>query len=113
MPGIGRDGGARRRREGGTCARHMFLPQNAQRSPPDPLKICQKILKNPLTHTGVLLYDNGASERALSAMMREIAAKAGNFRGVCPTIGRLKDPLLRRISPCMVETGLLSCRFLS
>mgnify|MGYP005827095999 CR=1 FL=1 len=28
---------------------------------------------------------------AQSAMMREIAAQAGNFRGVCPTIGRLKD----------------------
>ena len=24
-------------------------------------------------------------------MMREIAVKTGNFRGVCPTIGRLKD----------------------
>ena len=26
---------------------------------------------------------------ARTAMMREIAAKAGNFRGVCPVIGRL------------------------
>jgi len=24
-------------------------------------------------------------------MMREIAASAGNFRGVCPTIGRLSE----------------------
>ena len=48
-----------------------------------------------------------------SAMMREIARKRGNFRGVCPTIGRLRDsgtayiaangqnrPALRRFSSC-------------
>ena len=28
-----------------------------------------------------------------TAMMREIAAKAGNFRGVCPVIGRLNCPV--------------------
>ena len=75
MPGIGRDGGARRRREGGTCARHMFLPQNAQRSPPDPLKICQKILKNPLTHTGGCCMITGRLKKGAPAMMREIAQK--------------------------------------
>ena len=31
-----------------------------------------------------MLYDNEASGKAQSAMMREIAVKAGNFRGVCP-----------------------------
>jgi len=66
-----------------------------------------------LTHTGVCGIILKRVKNAQSAMMREIARKRGNFRGVCPTIGRLKDPLLRRISPCMVETGLLSCRFLS
>ena len=29
------------------------------------------------------------------AMMQEIAAQAGNFRGVCPVIGRLNCPALR------------------
>ena len=36
-------------------------------------------------------------------MMREIAAKAGNFRGVCPTIGRLSECCTRRISPGAVK----------
>ena len=32
----------------------------------------------------LLLYYYGARERAQSAMIREIAPKGGNFRGVCP-----------------------------
>ena len=36
-------------------------------------KIVKIFLDNPLTHTEVLLYDNGASEKAHSAMMHEIA----------------------------------------
>jgi len=44
-------------------------------------------------------------------MMREIAAKAGNFRGVCPTIGRLSECCTRRISLGAVKTGLSLCRF--
>lgn len=46
-------------------------------------------------------------------MMREIAAKAGNFRGVCPLIGRLRDLCERRISSRMEQTGLSKCRFSS
>ena len=59
----------------------------------------RKIFKTPLTHTGVLLYDSKAPVRAQSAMMREIARKRGNFRGVCPRIGRLRGSVSRRISP--------------
>ena len=37
---------------------------------------------------------------ACDAMMREIALKNGNFRGVCPVIGRLNCfRSVRRISP--------------
>ena len=39
-------------------------------------KIVKIFLDNPLTHTEVLLYDNGASEKAHSAMMHEIARQA-------------------------------------
>ena len=44
--------------------------------------------------------------RAQSAMMREIARERGNFRGVCPTIGRLSESvhgvyrLVRRKPAC-------------
>ena len=40
------------------------------------LQNCKIFLDNPLTHTEVLLYDNGASEKAHSAMMHEIARQA-------------------------------------
>ena len=33
-------------------------------------------------------------------MMREIAASAGNFRGVCPIIGRLRKSFPQRLSLC-------------
>ena len=33
-----------------------------------------------------------------NAMMREIARKRGNFRGVCPVIGRLNGSVSQRIS---------------
>lgn len=36
------------------------------------------------------MYDIKAPVGAQSAMMREIARKRGNFRGVCPRIGRLR-----------------------
>ena len=45
------------------------------------------------------------------AMMREIALKRGNFRGVCPTIGRLSEGCTRRISPGAAKTGLLCAGF--
>ena len=45
------------------------------------------------------------------AMMREIALKRGNFRGVCPTIGRLSESVPRRISPGTGRTGLLCAGF--
>ena len=35
-----------------------------------------------------------------NAMSREIAAKAGNFRGVCPIIGRLRDFLCVSVDRC-------------
>ena len=35
-----------------------------------------------------------------TAMMREIAAWAGNFRGVCPIIGRLRKSFPQRKSLC-------------
>ena len=47
-------------------------------------KSAKIFLKKFLTHTGVLLYHSQAPVKAQSAMMREIAANAGNFRGVCP-----------------------------
>ena len=87
------------------------MPQNAQRERRIFLKICQKNLKKPLDTHGRVLYDNGASERAQSAMMREIALKRGNFRGVCPTIGRLSEGCTRRISPGAAKTGLLCAGF--
>lgn len=42
------------------------------------------------------MYDNGArvgDTYASYAMKQEIAAKAGNFCGVCPVIGRLNCPV--------------------
>ena len=44
----------------------------------------RKNFKKRLDTHGVVLYDSGALLGAQSAMMREIAAQAGNFRGVCP-----------------------------
>ena len=45
-----------------------------------------------LDFLGTPCYIIGAREgdnQARTAMMREIASKDGNFRGVCPVIGRL------------------------
>ena len=50
-----------------------------------------------LDFLGTPCYIIGAREgdnQARTAMMREIASKDGNFRGVCPVIGRLN--LLRQ-----------------
>ena len=44
-------------------------------------------------------------------MMREIAVKAGNFRGVCPTIGRLSASCHGVYRRDREETGLSLCRF--
>ena len=53
-------------------------------------KFLKKLLTNHVTG-GNIAY--GVWEIPHStAMMREIAAKAGNFRGVCPVIGRLNCP---------------------
>ena len=80
-------------REGGLG--HWCLSDRSERHIPAPIKHhqskymkpCkngQNFFKNTLTHTGVLLYDIKAPVRVHSAMMREIAVKTGNFRGVCP-----------------------------
>ena len=45
------------------------------------------------------------------AMMREIALKRGNFRGVCPTIGRLSECCTRRISPARLKPACLCAGF--
>ena len=45
-------------------------------------------------------------------MMREIAVKTGNFRGVCPFIGRLRDLCTGVYRRRMDKTGLLSAGFL-
>ena len=48
--------------------------------------------KNMLDNRGRVCYIIQARVRnhyARTAMMREIASKDGNFRGVCPVIGRL------------------------
>ncbi len=52
-----------------------------------------KNIENPLDTKGVFLYYNQArvqEEWAQYAMKREIALKDGNFRRVCPVIGRLR-----------------------
>ncbi len=49
--------------------------------------------KIPLDSKGDFLYyikARGLWARRACAMMQEIAAKAGNFCGVCPRIGRLR-----------------------
>jgi hypothetical protein len=61
-----------------------------------------KKLKNfqiPLDKKGDLLYHTLARVLRVDAMKQEIAAQAGNFCGVCPLIGRLKELISRRISP--------------
>ena len=45
-------------------------------------------------------------------MMREIARKRGNFRGVCPYIGRLRDPVHGVYRPGSDRTGLLCAGFI-
>ena len=39
----------------------------------------------------LMAYDNQAPVWAQSAMMREIAVKTGNFRGVCPSWNRAAE----------------------
>ena len=59
--------------------------------------------KKPLTSRriyGILLKLALGKDPGSTAMMREIAAPAGNFRGVCPIIGRLRMSFPRRRSPC-------------
>ena len=48
-----------------------------------------------------------------TAMMREIAARAGNFRGVCPVIGRLNCPVTPAYiaAPKRRKVGLASAIF--
>ena len=47
-----------------------------------------------------------------TAMMREIAVKTGNFRGVCPTgFGRLREPDSRRISSWYGDSRLIMPAF--
>ena len=51
-------------------------------------------------------------EKARTAMMQEIAAKAGNFCGVCPVIGRLNCLVLRCVYRCgRGKVGLASAIF--
>ena len=44
-------------------------------------------------------------EKARTAMMQEIAAKAGNFCGVCPVIGRLNCLESACVYRCADEKG--------
>jgi len=48
-------------------------------------KKIKKIFKNMLDFVLYFWYDTVAPVWAQSAMMREIAVKTGNFRGVCPS----------------------------
>ncbi len=41
----------------------------------------------------VNIIGRAREKSAHTAMMREIAPEGGNFRGVCPVIGRLSDPV--------------------
>ncbi len=46
-------------------------------------------------------------------MMREIAARAGNFRGVCPSQNRAaEESMYRGVGLCIDKTGLLCAGFL-
>lgn len=66
------------------------LPKNFKKT----MKNREKGLDIPLN----IRYDNRvrvveAFPRADNAMNREIAPQGGNFRGVCPIIGRLRSPV--------------------
>lgn len=57
--------------------------------------------ENPLDIPGDILYYNQArvqKEWAQYAMKREIAWKHGNFRRVCPVIGRLRTTICGRFT---------------
>ena len=74
-------------------------------------KFLKKLLTNHVTG-GNIAY--GVWEIPHStAMMREIAARAGNFRGVCPVIGRLNCPVTPAYiaAPTRRRVGLASAIF--
>ena len=58
-------------------------------------KFLKNILEKCLTNgmTGGNITERVWEIPHSTAMMREIAARAGNFRGVCPVIGRLNCPV--------------------
>ena len=51
-------------------------------------------------------------EAFTTAMNREIAPKGGNFRGVCPIIGRLRGSVCQRRSLRQSDTGQIVPVFL-
>ena len=63
MPGIGRDGGARRRREGGDLCSTYVLAAKRTKEPARSLKNMPENFEKPLDTHGRVLYDNGASEK--------------------------------------------------
>ena len=69
-------------------------PRTAKKNFKKTMKNREKGLDIPLN----IRYDNQvrvveAFLRADTAMNREIAPQGGNFRGVCPIIGRLRSPV--------------------
>ena len=74
-------------------------------------KILEKIMKKAkimLDIHGSVYYNKRArvwDKTARTAMMQEIASKDGNFCGVCPVIGRLRQACMWRISPLHGRQG--------
>ena len=91
-----------------TCAAGVILCTKFQ-------KLFEILIKKVLDKWGRVWYHNRACVGefcACTAMMQEIAAKAGNFCGVCPVIGRLNCFCLRCVYRCgRGKVGLASAIF--
>ena len=77
----------RRRHPPSSCVRKRKKPHHIvhQKSIINFGKKREIFFKKSLTRTGVLMYDTKVPVRGATAMIREIALKRGNFRGVCPS----------------------------
>ena len=91
---IGNEIPEREMARGGHLPRCRVHPRTAKKISKKTMKNREKGLDIPLN----IRYDNQvrvveAFPRADTAMNREIAPNGGNFRGVCPIIGRLRRNL--------------------
>ena len=70
--------------------------------------IFPEIMLDILEAPWYIIQARGRNKYARTAMKREIASKDGNFRGVCPVIGRLNCFGSAGVYRCAMEEGSAS-----